>query len=193
MSVNRCISAVVTPNAGSTTTSSGPSGARSSSASLRNWMPLRAQAIVDVGVVDDFACQEHAAIGKSLARLIGIVDGAVDAVTEPELAREMDGEASGPILKVVSLDLLDELAVVVLIQLGGDRIFQVEAFAEHERRWSFANVTHFADLERGRHHIDSAQVGAHLARARADERLVDFDEELIVGRGLQRQRACLDC
>ena len=134
MSVKRCISAVVTPNAGSTTTSSGPSGARASSASLRNWMPLRAEAIVDVRVVDDFAGQEHAAIGKSLARLIGIVDGAIDAVAEAEFAREMDREAAGPILKVVGLDLLDEIAVVVLVQLGRDRIFQVEALAEHERR-----------------------------------------------------------
>ena len=58
-------------------------------------MPLLAQAIVDVRVVDDFARQEHAAIGKSLARLIGVVDGAVDAVAEPELAREMDRETAG--------------------------------------------------------------------------------------------------
>ena len=93
-----------------------------------------AEAIVDVRVVDDFAGQKHAAVGKSLARLIGIVDGAVDAVAEAELAREMDRETAGPVLKVVGLDLLNEIAVVVLIQLGRDRIFQVEALAEHERR-----------------------------------------------------------
>ena len=149
---------------------------------------LAAEAIVDVRVVDDFARQEHAAIGKSLARLIGIVDSAIDAVAETKFAREMDRETAGPKLKVVGLNLLNEIAVVVLIQLGRDRIFQVEAFAEHERRASFPNVTHFADFERGRHDIDRAQVGTHFAHARTDERFVDIHEELIVGRGLHRQR-----
>ena len=35
-----------------------------------------------------------AAVWESLASLIGIVDGAVDAITEPELAREMDRETA---------------------------------------------------------------------------------------------------
>ena len=96
-------------------------------------MPLRAQPIVDVRVVDDFAGQEDAAIGKPLARLIRVVDGAIDAVAEAELAREMDREAARPIPEVVGLDLLDELAVIVPVQLGRDRIFQVEAFAKDER------------------------------------------------------------
>ena len=55
-------------------------------------MPLAAQPIVDVRVVDDLAGQEDAPVGKLLARLVGVVDRAVDAVAEPELAREMDGE-----------------------------------------------------------------------------------------------------
>ena len=180
----------MTPNAGSTTTSSGPSGSRAVVGVAEELDAFAAQAIVDVRVVDDFARQKHAAVGKSLARLIGIIDGAVDAVAEPELAREMDRETAGPILKIVGLNLLNEIAVVVLIQLCRDRIFQVEALAEHEREviGSFPNVAHFADLERGRHEIDRAQIGAHFAHARADERLVDVDEELVVGRGLQRQR-----
>ena len=55
---------------------------------------LGAQLIVDVGVVDDFPGQEHAAIGKALARLVGVVHGAVDAVAEAELAREEHGQPS---------------------------------------------------------------------------------------------------
>jgi hypothetical protein len=31
-------------------------------------------------------------VGKPLARLIGVVDGAVDAVAEPELPREVNGQ-----------------------------------------------------------------------------------------------------
>ena len=49
-----------------------------------------AQLIVDVRVVDDLAGQEDVAAGEAAARLVGVVDGAVDAVAEPELAREVD-------------------------------------------------------------------------------------------------------
>ena len=132
--LNRCISAVVTPKAGRTTTSSGPSGSRVGIGVAQKLDALGAQPIVDVRVVDDLAGQEHAAVGKSLARLVGVVDRAIDAVAEAEFAREMNREAAGRILKVVGLDLLDEVAVVVLVQLGRDRVFQVEAFPEHERR-----------------------------------------------------------
>ena len=51
---------------------------------------LRADLIVDVRVVDDFAGQKDAAIGKALARLVRVVDGAIDAVAEAKLACEMD-------------------------------------------------------------------------------------------------------
>ena len=57
--------------------------------------PHGPQLLVHVRVVDDFAGEEHAAVGKALARLIRVVDGAIDAVAEAELAREMDGEAAG--------------------------------------------------------------------------------------------------
>ena len=50
---------------------------------------LRAQLIVDVRVVDDLAGQEDGAIGKARPRLVGVVDGAIDAVAEAELAREV--------------------------------------------------------------------------------------------------------
>ena len=151
-------------------------------------------------VVDDLAGQKDTAVGKTLAGLIGIVDGAVDAIAEPELAREMDRETAGPISKIVYLNLLNEIAVVVLIQLCCDRIFQVEALrntsdevmlspgplprhaarcgsrlpraaAAHSRRSSLRGS------RAGRHDIDRAQIGAHFAHARADEGLVDVDED----------------
>src|SRR5206468_5800418 len=57
----------------------------------------RPQLLVDVGVVDDLAGQQHAPIRKPLARLIGVVDRAIDAVTEAELARKVQREPSGSI------------------------------------------------------------------------------------------------
>ena len=80
----------------------------------------RAQLLVDVRVVNDFAGQIDGPIGKAPARLIGVVDGAVDAVAEAELAREVDGEAPGAVGEVVGLDPLDDLAVIVLGQHAGD-------------------------------------------------------------------------
>src|SRR5207302_6595412 len=76
----------------------------------------------------------HAAIGKSLARLIGVVHGAVDAVAEPELAREVHRETSCAMREVLVLDLLDERAVIIVREHAGDGMLQVEAFAEDEGR-----------------------------------------------------------
>ena len=50
------------------------------------------EAAVDVGVVDDLARQEHAAIGKLAARLVGVVDGAIDAVAKAEFPGELEVE-----------------------------------------------------------------------------------------------------
>ena len=54
----------------------------------------RAQPLVDVGVVDDLAGEKDVAPGKWRDRLVRVVDGAVDAVAEAELPRQVDGEAS---------------------------------------------------------------------------------------------------
>ena len=53
-------------------------------------MPAGAQLVVDVRVVDDLAGQEDAPVGEPPARLVGVVDRAIDAVAEPEFPREMD-------------------------------------------------------------------------------------------------------
>jgi len=55
----------------------------------------RPQLIVDVGIVDDFAGQEDALVRKLLARLVRIVDRAIDAVAEAEFGREMDRQTAG--------------------------------------------------------------------------------------------------
>ena len=92
----------------------------------------RAQLLVDVRVVDDFAGQIHAAIGEALPRLVGVVDGAIDAVAEAEFAREMDGQPPGSNVKSLALICSTSCAVVVLGEHAGDGILHVETFAEDE-------------------------------------------------------------
>ena len=50
------------------------------------------QLLVDVGVVDDLAGQEHPLVDEPLPGLVGVVDRAIDAVTEAELPRQVDGQ-----------------------------------------------------------------------------------------------------
>src|SRR5206468_115401 len=65
----------------------------------------RPKLFVDMRVVNDFAGEKYSLIGEPLAGLVGVVDGAIDAVAEAEFAREMDGQASCAIRKVVVFDL----------------------------------------------------------------------------------------
>ena len=123
---------IVTPNAGRMTTSSLPSVSTRRRLVAEKTDAHVAELFVDVGVVDDFAGQVDRPVGKPLARLIGIVDGAIDAVAESELAREMEGQTAGAIGVVVGLDALDEVAVIALGQDAGDGSLEVEAFAEDE-------------------------------------------------------------
>ena len=86
------------------TTSSGVSASIDSPGIGQEADALGAQLVVDVRVVDDLAGQVDGTIGKPLARLIRVVDGAIDAVAEAELAREMDGEAAGRVAEPGLLD-----------------------------------------------------------------------------------------
>ena len=133
------------------------------------------QPVVHVRVVNDFAGEKNPAIGKPLARLIRIIDGAIDAITEAELACEMQGEPAGLIKKAVGLDFFDELAVIVLVELGRDRLFQVEPFSENQRRG------HVLDRSRARRKAHAAsggpgslpfeaRAGSSCRRARASRR-----------------------
>ena len=91
--ISRCSSSTVTPKAGRITTSFAPTAAGVFARVGQEADALRAQLIVDVRVVDDFAGQEDVPLGKPPARLVGVVDGAVDAVAEAELAGEEDWSA----------------------------------------------------------------------------------------------------
>src|SRR5581483_2758133 len=71
---------------------------------------------------------------KALERLIGVVDGAVHAVAEAELASQMYRESAGSVDESRRFDLFDQLAVIALAQLGRHRLLQVEALSEDERR-----------------------------------------------------------
>ena len=84
--------------------------------------------------MDDLAGQEHGLIRKPRPSLIRVVDGAVHAVAEPELARQVHFEPSG--LKAIArlFDRPDQRAVVVVGQLARDGGLEVEALSEYQRR-----------------------------------------------------------
>jgi hypothetical protein len=92
----------------------------------------RAQLIVDVRVMDDLAGQKHGAIGKAAARLVGVIDRPVDAVTEPELAREANRQPAGSISEVLRFDAVNQVAVIARRQHAGHGMLQVEALAEDD-------------------------------------------------------------
>ena len=92
----------------------------------------RAEPVVDVRVVDDLAGEEDVASGEPRHRLVGVVDGAVDAVAEAEFPGQVDGEPSLFVPVVAGADFVDEGAVVRGGQLTRDGLFHVEALAEDE-------------------------------------------------------------
>jgi len=81
-----------------------------------------------------------------------------------ELTREMDRQPSGTEGEVVGLDLFDQRAVIVVGQHGGDRVLEVESFAENERsQRSAGEVANLAHVRRERVERDE------FARVRAVE------------------------
>lgn len=87
------LSPTATPNAGRITTSSGSRSLEFSPASLRILMPC-ARSWSLTWVMNDLACQQDAAIGKGLSGLVGVIDGAIDAIAEAEFPGEVDGQAT---------------------------------------------------------------------------------------------------
>ncbi len=85
-----------------------------------------------MGVVDDLAGEKDVAPGEPRDRLVGIVDGAVDAVAETELAGQVNGEATLLVAVVARAHFVDQSAVVRGGQLTRDGLFHVEALAEDE-------------------------------------------------------------
>jgi hypothetical protein len=95
---------------------------------------LRAQLSIDVRVVDDFAGQKNSAVGEPAPRLIGVVDGPVDPVTETKFTGEQNREPSALVPEVIGLDLLNESAVVAVGEDSGHLVFEVEPFAKDDWR-----------------------------------------------------------
>ena len=117
-------SRIVTPNAGRITTSSGDTPrevehrlAVGVVTGLEDLDPHLAAAAVDVRVVDDLADEEDAPVGELPARLVGVLDRALDAVAEAEFAGEPDRDAADRQRVVALAQQVDQRAVVV----GGQR------------------------------------------------------------------------
>src|SRR5690349_9838487 len=87
----------------------------------------RLQLLVDVGIVDDLAHQKDLPLGKLGARLVGVFHGAVHAVTEAELARQLEGQIAGGQDIAPGADLVHHSAVVVRRQRPFDMALEPEA------------------------------------------------------------------
>ena len=103
-----CSIATVTPNAGRMTTSVALKLVEAFPFVGEKADAHGAQLLVDVRVVDDLAGQKHLAVGKPFARLVCVVDRAVDAVAEAEFAREVHREPVRAEREVLCLDALDD-------------------------------------------------------------------------------------
>src|SRR5690606_14151228 len=92
--------------------------------------PHALQPLVDVRVVDDLADEEDAPVRELVGRLVGVLDGAVHAVAEPELGGQPDGDAaeSGAVPAVA--DLLDKGAVVLGVEQRAHGLLEPEAAPE---------------------------------------------------------------
>ena len=64
-------------------------------------------------VVNDFAHEENAFLGKFGSRLIGVIHGFIDAVAKPEFLGQPERETAPRKLVVVLADEIDETTVVV--------------------------------------------------------------------------------
>jgi len=64
--------------------------------------------------------------------LIRVVDCAIDSVTEPELAGEVDGQPSRGELVIRFLDGGDEPAAITASENGCDFLLEVQAFLEDQ-------------------------------------------------------------
>ena len=78
----------------------------------------RADLLVDLGVVDDLAEDEEAAVGEDLGGGVGEVDGALHAVAKAELLRELHGHVRRrESVPPAGAELLHDLAAVVGLHL----------------------------------------------------------------------------
>ena len=87
-------SSTVMPNAGRMTTASGTQDVEGFAGIAQKPDAQRADLIVDVRVVDDLAGQVDGSIGEAASRLVRVVNGAIDSVTEAKLPRQIQAEAA---------------------------------------------------------------------------------------------------
>jgi hypothetical protein len=92
--------------------------------------PHPLQASVHVGVVDDLAGEEDAPVGELLPRLVGVLDRALDAVAEAELAGQLQGHGAGPRPVPELPQAVHHRAVVVLREDGPDGRLESEPLLE---------------------------------------------------------------
>ena len=92
--------------------------------------PERLDPPVDLRVVDDLAREEDAAVRELLARFVGVLDRAVDAVAEAELAGELDPDLAGPRRVAQLLEPLHDLRVIALGEHRAHDGLEVEALLE---------------------------------------------------------------
>jgi hypothetical protein len=88
---------------------------------LQDHDPERFDASVDLGVVDDLAREEDAPVRELLARLVRVLDGAVDPVAEAELAGQLHLHVARLGGVAETLQAVDDLRVVALRQPPGAR------------------------------------------------------------------------
>ena len=86
-----------------------------------------ADLVVDLRVVDDLAENIDRLLGKDLARGIGQVNGALDAVAEAELLGELDGQVAGGKDMPAGADALDQVAAIMREDLRLHRRHDIRA------------------------------------------------------------------
>ena len=130
---SRSKSRIVTPNAGMITTSSG--------VTLREVeLPVHAvmqeldahllELPVHMRIVDDLAHQQQPPVGKLVAGLVGVVDGAIHAVAEPELAGQPERQRTHLEGVIAGAEQVHEAAVIIGVPLLLDRALEPEALTE---------------------------------------------------------------
>src|SRR5690606_12826688 len=89
--------------------------------------PHLPHALVHVRVVDDLADQEDPLVRELVCGLVGVVDGAIDAVAEAELLGEADGDVAELRGVAACAQLVDDRAVVFGRDDRLDHLLQAEA------------------------------------------------------------------
>ena len=103
-----------------------------------------AQPGIDVRIVDDLAGEIDLPVGKFLARLVGVLDRALDPVAEAKLAGQANRHAAGTEREVPLLEQIDQPPVVRGSQLALDVSLEAESLSEI--RWRCGGRGHASNL-----------------------------------------------